>query len=688
MGTGLARLGLFLLTLLPCMGQAQTLGDAIALQYDRPDSAIVIAMSIVESASYDNRLRSNAHEVIGIALMNKGEYAAAYSQHAIALGLREGFSWELGIGHSLNNMGLVLRKMGDPEGSMEHTLRALEVAESIADTSLLTRILGNIGTIHEAQGDFERAIHYYGRCLDLLGDNGDMMVLGNMLNNIAMIYSKQGDIEKAWNFWRRTLHVRELANDKRGLALALNNIGTLYFLQIGDRRAADSVYAIAHDIYLELNDPLGLAMVTGSIGQSGLSKGNTAKALDMCGMSYRFARQARNIPYLLSAHKCLADAYTQTGDHRASNYHLRHYAEIMDSLSTIDPERKAALMEQRFRYERERSRTELEREHERALAESEINRQHQLRNMSGLLGLMAIVLFFVQFNNYRKKQRANELLQTKNEEITNQKEEIAVKNKEITDSIEYARHLQQARLPKAASFDRNLSWWHVLYRPKDIVSGDFYWLENVDGHVFVAVADCTGHGVPGAMVSMIGIHGLNRAVLEQRLKSPAAILDNLMGHFEEAFSNSAAEVRDGMDISLCVIAPDKRTLTFAGANNPLWKVTKHADTHAVNVRESINDLHLIEWKADRASIGGHVTGKRFTDHTVVLHSGDVLVMMSDGYADQFGGTESKKFGSRRLRSAVLSSVQHANAEQLHTTFDSWQASEEQVDDVTLMLFTV
>lgn len=690
METGRLRVAFLLLMMLSSGSvlRAQSLDYAIALQYDLPDSAIIIAQSIAQSPSSDNRLRSNAHEVIGIALMNKDEYAVAYAQHSIAHGLREELGWTLGIGHSLNNMGLVLRKMGEPKGAMEHTLRALEVAEGVADTSLLTRILGNIGTIHEAQGDFDRALHYYGRSLNLLGEQGDEMILGNALNNIAMIYSKQGDMDKAWNFWRRTLHNRELANDSRGLALALNNIGTLYFLRLDDRASADSVYALSQAIYEQLNDRRGLAMITGSIGQSALAKGQTARAVGMCSTSYRLARETANIAYRLSACKCLAEAHSAMNDLRSSNRFLREYAYIMDSLRISDPERKAALMEQRFQYDRERTRTELERKHERALAESEIKRQHQLRNMSGVLGLMALILFFVQFNNYRKQQRANELLQTKNEEITIQKEEIAVKNREITDSIEYARHLQQARLPKAASFERNLSWWHVLYRPKDIVSGDFYWLEKADGHVFVAVADCTGHGVPGAMVSMIGMHGLNRAVLEQRLKSPAAILDNLMGHFEDAFVNSAAEVRDGMDISLCVIAPNRRTLTFAGANNPLWQVTTHVEADSVNVRDSLDGLHLVEWKADRVSIGGHVTGRKYTDHEVRLHSEDVLVMMSDGYADQFGGPDGKKFGSRRLRSAVLSSFKDGRTQQIDTTLDNWSVREEQVDDVTMLLFKV
>jgi serine phosphatase RsbU (regulator of sigma subunit)/tetratricopeptide (TPR) repeat protein len=673
---------------LPWMVQAQSLSDAIKLQYDKPDSAIVIASYIAQSSNSDSRLQSNAHEVIGIALMNKGEYAAAYTEHAMALRQREELQWKNGIGHSLNNMGLVLRKMGDPEASMEHTLRALEVAERVADTSLLTRILGNIGTIHEAQGDFDRAVDYYGKCLDLLGDEGDEMVLGNTLNNIAMIYSKQGEMDKAWNFWRRTLHIRELANDRRGLALALNNIGTLYFLPIDNSAAADSVYAMSYAIYSEMEDRMGLAMVTGSIGQSALIQGRTSLALEMCGQSYQLAYETSSIPYLLSAGKCLAEAYAETGDHRSSNRYWKKYVAIIDSLSITDPERKAALMEQRFRYDRERTRAALEREHERALAQSEITRQHQLRNMSVALGLMALILFFVQYNNYKKKQRANELLHLKNDEITVQKEEIAVKNKEITDSIEYARHLQQARLPKATSFHRHLSQWHVLYRPKDIVSGDFYWLEKVDDHVFVAVADCTGHGVPGAMVSMIGIHGLHRAVVEQKLKSPAAILDSLMKHFEEAFSNSVSEVRDGMDISLCVISPDRQTLTFAGANNPLWQVSSHSTQGAAQVRDSLGDLHLIEWKADRNSIGGHATGKAFTDKSISLHPADVFVIMSDGYADQFGGADGKKFGSKRLRSNVLSAVMEGESDLLNTSFDKWKGQQEQVDDVTIMLFRI
>jgi serine phosphatase RsbU (regulator of sigma subunit) len=678
-----------LLVILLAVGQvrSQALRDAIALQFTNPDSAIAIANVLEKARESGDTLRSNAFEVVGIAQMVKGDLRAAFKAHQEALELRQRLQWHSGIGHSFNNLGLVSSKMGDMATAMEFYLKGLSVAEIHGDNDLLTRFYGNIGTIYEQQQDFTRALYYYRRSLSILEKGVPDQVLGNVLNNIALVYSRELHFDTALVFWKRTLDVRKLLQDDRGKALALNNMGSLVYVVQSQFESADSVYAIALPIYQKLNDKVGMAMVLGSMGNSALLQGQSDKAVLHCSSSIRYAKEIHNIEYEVSACKCLADAFALQGDHREANRLLKRYVFLTDSINASESSRKAALLEQRYGYEKEQMRVALERERERTIAEEEIKRQHLLRNMSVALGMMGILLFFIQFNNYRKKQQANELLHEKNVEISHQKEQIAEKSKEITDSIQYAKRLQDARLPRNEVFERIFKHWHVLYLPKDIVSGDFYWLEEVDGRIFVAVADCTGHGVPGAMVSMVGIQGLNRAVLELRITSPAAILHFLSDHVEEAFNRGGATVRDGMDIALCVIEADGRSLTYAGAYNPLWQITTLDTPTAATVRESKGELRLLEWKADRRSIGGHLDGIGFSEHVVAIGVNDIFLLSSDGYADQFGGLDNRKFGSARFRQLTLNAAISDNIPLLDKEFSAWKEGHEQIDDVTVVVFT-
>ena len=345
-------------------------------------------------------------------------------------------------------------------------------------------------------------------------------------------------------------------------------------------------------------------------------------------------------------------------------------------------------MRQQFEYEKERERVEAEIKHQQELADEEIKRQRQLRNASVGIGSMALLLFFMAFNNYRNKQRDNELLELKNQEISEQKEIIEENNVHITDSIRYAQNLQQAILPKDAAFDGRFDDAFIFYRPKDIVSGDFYWLEDVNGMTFIAVADCTGHGVPGAMVSMVGYQGLNKAVREKQLVKPSEILQSLSDHVEEQFEKSGGSVRDGMDIALISMTKDQKHITFAGAHNPLLIVTEREAVAGATLKETSGDLHLFEVKSDRRSIGGYFDAGPFTDHSLKVEKGDTIFMFSDGFADQFGGESGKKLGIKRLRQTLLEAVETGNTSSLEPIYEDWKGKEQQIDDVTLIAIRV
>lgn len=256
--------------------------------------------------------------------------------------------------------------------------------------------------------------------------------------------------------------------------------------------------------------------------------------------------------------------------------------------------------------------------------------------------------------------------------IVDQKEKMELKNKEITDSINYAKRIQAAILPADNVFIRHLPDSFVLYKPKDIVAGDFYWLEKKDDLVIFAAADCTGHGVPGAMVSVICNNALNRSVREFNLTDPAKILDKTREIIISEFEKSDEEVKDGMDISLCCYNPTSKQLVWAGANNPLW---------------IINESGLTEYKADKQPIGKFYDPKPYTSHTLQLKKNDLIFIFTDGYQDQFGGPKGKKFKASSLKSLILSLRDKSTAEQkaiIDNIFESWKGILEQIDDVCVI----
>lgn len=286
--------------------------------------------------------------------------------------------------------------------------------------------------------------------------------------------------------------------------------------------------------------------------------------------------------------------------------------------------------------------------------------------------ILGIILFWnrsMQKEIERRKIIEQQLMQS-TIEILAQKTIIETKNKEITESIEYAQHIQHALLTPSHIVKEYLKKSFILYKPKDIIAGDFYWIEHVDDKIFFAAADCTGHGVPGAMVSVLCHNALNRSISEFGLDQPAKILDKTRAFVIEEFANAEEEVKDGMDIVLCMLQGNH--LAYAGANNPLW---------------IISNGELTEIKADRQPIGLFDHSHPFTEHTFELKKGDTVYIFSDGYRDQFGGPKGKKFKVEPFRKLLLSIQQAPMSKQrmiIDQVFEEWKGNLEQIDDVCVI----
>jgi serine phosphatase RsbU (regulator of sigma subunit) len=277
------------------------------------------------------------------------------------------------------------------------------------------------------------------------------------------------------------------------------------------------------------------------------------------------------------------------------------------------------------------------------------------------LGMVIYVTWsFIKTRSYAEKQ------------INEQKSQLEDKNKEVTDSITYAQRIQKAILPSHRLIENYLPKSFVIYLPKDIVSGDFYWVEKKENKIFFAVADCTGHGVPGAMMSVIGQNALNRVLNEFGITKPSEILDKLSALVEESFAKSGSDVRDGMDIALACLDTTTKKLEFAGANNSVYILSNGT---------------LREIKGNKQPVGRFEFKVSFTNHGVDLNSGDGVYLFSDGIADQFGGPEGKKYKYKRVKELLLQNYIKPHSEQKNniiSEFVSWKGKNEQIDDVCLM----
>ncbi len=285
----------------------------------------------------------------------------------------------------------------------------------------------------------------------------------------------------------------------------------------------------------------------------------------------------------------------------------------------------------------------------------------------GLLACTILIFFTIRSNMLRKKA---------NQELQSQKQIIETKNKEITDSINYAKRIQQAILPPTDLIHSAFKDSFLLYQPKDVVSGDFYGFFKKDDHIIIAAADCTGHGVPGAFMSMIGNEQLSKIINEKGITKPSEILNELHSGVRSALKqdNLSGESRDGMDIVLCKIYLKEKKLEYAGANRPLW---------------IIRNKELIETKANKQPIGGLETDNRklFTNHEIKLQEKDCIYLFTDGYADQFGGDKGKKLMVKNFERHLTELHSESMAQQetlIHKKFEEWKGDNEQVDDVLVI----
>ncbi|HEU4717485.1 MAG TPA: tetratricopeptide repeat protein [Bacteroidia bacterium] len=588
--------------------------------------------------------------------------------------------------------------------------------------------------------DLAVGLTYAERSLELskkIGFNHGMMLANN---TIGTIYTDMGEYDKALQSLHDCLSLAEKDGNLYSQATSYLNISIVY-KEMGDKQKALAAALESQKIYQKMELKKGLCVVSNNVGSSYLDLDSVQKAIEFFSLSLRLSRELKNPDFESHALSGLSECFVETGDSvTAEKYILRSIA-IMDSLhddydraqGIYDygnllahynrfPEAEAKYNEalQLFRkigmtdeeksvwesfselYEKEKDPVRalgalkkymhlkdsllnekvLQHQHElETLYETE-KKQNQIDNltkeqtiqdtyMAALVAgvVLLVIILLILFNRNKLRRRTNLQLEKQNAIIEE-------KNKDITDSINYARKIQEAILPLPQGLNEQFSDAFVFYLPKDIVSGDFWWFSAGEEEFILAVGDCTGHGVPGGFMSVMGASFLSEIINEKRLTAPDQILNTLRHKVVNALKHSnvdAGEIRDGMDIVVCNFSKNNRMLSFAAANNPLWIARKGS---------------VIEFPADKFPVGPHHDVVRdFSLQQADLQPGDMIYLFTDGYADQFGGNDGKKFKYRRLKD-LFASVSGLSCSEQHkvllSEFEKWKGSLEQVDDVLVV----
>lgn len=648
----------------------------------------------------------------------KGDYNKAIEYYSQCLKIEEELGDSVGMAGSYINIGNIHAKIGNNKKAVDYYSRSLKIEEALKNKSGIAGSLNNIGIILEKQGNYAKAIECYTRSLTIEEELGNKSAIAYSLINIGNIYDNQRNYQQALEYYNKSLKIEEELNNKSGIAGCLFNIGDTY-ADMGDYDHALEYHERSLDIKEELENKSGIANSLSLIGNIYLSQGAYQKAIEYNNKSLNIAREIGYKSGIVSALQSLGHCYFEQGQYDKAITYSRQsltiareidvanetkkaaftlyesykfksrykdalemhelYIDTRDSIESQENQKEVIRQEYKYSYEKQAVADSVKNAEEQKVKDAELSAQkaiskQQKQQSYFLYGGLILALFFGAFiyNRLKLTRKQKGIIEEQKGQVDIAYGELEVKNIQIMDSINYARRIQSAILPPEKLVKSYLKNSFILYKPKDIVAGDFYWMEPMGKNVLFAAADCTGHGVPGAMVSVVCNNGLNRAVREYNLNDPGSILDKTREIVIQEFEKSEEDVQDGMDIAICCLK-DQR-LSYAGANNPLWIIRNNTDV-------------IEEYKANKQPIGKYDKVQPYTTHHIQLHSGDTFYIFSDGFADQFGGPKGKKFMAAKFKKLLLR-IQDKNMEEqyhlLNNHFEEWKGDLEQLDDVCVI----
>lgn len=561
----------------------------------------------------------------------------------------------------------------DYDKAQQHYFKAYRINDSLHDQRGLAFSMYNIGWILCIQQQNYKEDHYLYRSYAIYNSLKDTAGLLKIYNALASYYSgrrrtddKNPYFDSAMTYFNKGMALAKISGRYGEMGRIYGNLGDLFYSE-KDFKSASFYNEKSMQVHRRVGDSASMMICTLNMGLCDLELGRVKDAEAKFKEVYDY-----NVRHDIKDTRLLAMNGMAKAQYKLGNYKEAYdrYEAYVDLKEQLDKETySTSISNLQSSYSLEKSEADIAQ-----LRQS--NEIHELRNKKNTyfiivllsVGLVVIVIVVLLYRQNKQRQLANIELETRNQVI-------AEKKQEIDNSIQYAKGIQQAILPDLSELKSSFAQSFVYYKPKDVVSGDFYWFSKVGDAFYCIAADCTGHGVPGALMSIIGMDKIVQAIYEKQITEPGKILSFLNIQIRQVLKqhSDASKQKDGMDVALLKFNAALTEVEFAGANRPLYLV---------------RDSELIEHKPDKTAIAGFTPDDmEFHTTTISLAKHDALFIFTDGYADQFGGGEGKKFMSRNLKQLLVSVAAlpaEEQQERINRAFTDWKAGYEQVDDVLVM----
>ncbi|MFO7863084.1 MAG: tetratricopeptide repeat protein [Salinivirgaceae bacterium] len=607
------------------------------------------------------------------------KYQEALQEYLISMRLYESLGRKQQVASAQKNIGLIYRDIGNIDKAVEYHMRSLDTYREIGNKPLIGVAVSILAGDYWSAGNYNQALSTYLKALDIRKELGNKSHIAGGYNNVALAYKSLEMQDSSMINYRRALTLYREIDDRRNEAAILNNIGNLHKRDSVNDSAVHYLQK-ALELRKRIEHRQGIGYSSLNLGQVYWTEKQGRKSEKILLEARTIARELSDDYLLKESCLLLSDIYQKTGRYQKSLTFYQEFHAAEKRLQVDESIRRVADMQIRFEAEK---RMRIVEKKDAELKQQAMRIYYLLAGLALLLVLVVVVIIALL-----QKRKSNRLLAMRNMEIQEQKAEIeaqrdlaedqrdtiAAQNDKINDSILYASRIQNALLPPDDQMEGLLKQHFIFFKPKDVVSGDFYYFQNYKQYTVIAAADCTGHGVPGAFMSMLGISLLNEIMASEQIDNAADVLqilrDKVMKNLHQTSVRDGNS--DGMDISLIMLNRETQELHFAGANNPL-----------VVVRNN----ELMAYDGDRMPIGVHIHSDHFKNNEIKVQRGDKLYMYSDGFVDQFGGKTGRKLMSKNFKKLLLETSKFDMPEQksrLNTFFEKWKGNNRQIDDIVII----
>ncbi|HQB78000.1 MAG TPA: tetratricopeptide repeat protein [Tenuifilaceae bacterium] len=671
-------------------------------EYHQALGTASLALSYAEKSGHLNGI-ALILTLKGYAYRALGENYKALEMFTVALENYQALNNEKGEASVLNQIGAVYRLQGSYPKALEYYLSSLRIYERLNVKSGIASTLNNIGIVYLYQKDYDRALDYYNRSLMLEQELNNEESISTSYINIGEAYKEKGQVNRALDYYLKALQIAKKYDDPDALGVLYNEIGSIYS-ELGNSELAYSYLKESLSIFEGMKSKIRLAEIHLSLGKHYLSASNRGQALQHLIIAQNNASASKSNELLAKINLLLSKCYQQQGNYKLAYTHYQQHIAFRDSTYNKESTRKLVQAEMLHQFEKQQQEQKMLQDRKDSITAAAKYRQTLFRNFLLIAVLLLLLVVLAGFVALKQKQKVNETLAEhqkqileKNEELLQQQEEIlsqrdeiehknqilehsqkiiAAKNDRIISSIEYAQTIQEAILPKENLLKDVFADHFIVFLPKDIVSGDFYWFSTSGEKQFIAVIDCTGHGVPGSFMSMIGNTLLNQIVNEWQTHDPALILEYLHDKVRKALKQDEDDKKShmSMDVALLVYNTQTQKVTYAGARRPLYIVNK--------------DGLFSRIPGDPRSVGGFQPEKKryFTNQIIDIEKGDSLYLTTDGYSDQMD-LFMKKFGIKPLTELLVKNYKHPMERQKTALLNAYRAHKagcEQIDDICIL----